>query len=357
MSRVRRFGQAPGHWLKTLSALPGRALGRLESSRFGYRIRKAREIRTFASCREVHDLPPIFHYWSNRYLRPKLERHGFDHPDAFFVKFLSPCIRSSSSDVARVLSIGSGNCDTEVRIARALVDLGLTNFAFECLDVSQEMLDRGRALAIESGVAAQMRFSRVDLNRHLIGAPADAIMANQSLHHIVELERLFDSIRQALLPHGRFMVSDMIGRNGHMRWPEARDIVSEFWRELPERYRYNHQLRRTEKEFLDWDCSVSGFEGIRAQDILSLCVDRFGFDLFLGFANVIDPFIDRGFGPNFNVQAPWDREFIDRVHERDEVEIRSGHVKPTHMFAVMKVGDGANEFHDGLSPRRAIRHV
>ena len=115
------------------------------------------------------------------------------------------------------------------------------------------------------------------------------------------------------------------------------------------------QLRRTEQRFLDWDCSTSGFEGVRAQDILPLCVERFGFDLFIGFANVIDPFIDRGFGPNFDADAPWDRAFIDRVHARDEAEIRAGRVKPTHMFAVMTRGPGAGVHHDGLSPADAIR--
>jgi hypothetical protein len=127
----------------------------------------------------------------------------------------------------------------------------------------------------------------------------------------------------------------MIGRNGHLRWPEALTIVQEFWQELPDSHRYNHQLNRYEKQFMDWDCSVEGFEGIRAQDILPLLAASFHFQLFVAFGNVIDPFVDRSFGHNFKLESEWDRAFIDRVHERDEEEMRKGRIKPTHMLAVM----------------------
>lgn len=53
------------------------------------------------------------------------------------------------------------------------------------------------------------------------------------------------------------------------------------------------------------------------------------------FANIIDPFTDRSFGHNFDVMAEWDRAFIDRVHARDESEILTVRIKPTHMLAVL----------------------
>ena len=72
-----------------------------------------------------------------------------------------------------------------------------------------------------------------------------------------------------------------------------------------------------------------------SQDILPLLLSQFRFKLFFGFANVIEPFVDRTFGYNFDASAPWDRSFIDSVHQRDEAEIFSGRIKPTHMLAVM----------------------
>jgi len=331
-----------------------RAAWRRTGGRLRYRSQAAAEDAFFAGCVDVHALPPIFHYWSNRYLRPMLEEFGFSHPDAFFANYAGAGLAAPGA-VGRIASLGSGNGDMEVRLAKALREAGHAEFTIECLEINAAMLARGDALARSEGVERHIVGRRVDVNREPLAGRYDAILANQSLHHIVSLERLFDRVGAALAPHGRFVVSDMIGRNGHQRWPEARAIVDEFWTELPERYRYHMQLRRREPRFLDWDCSVAGFEGIRSQDILPLCVERFGFDLFVGFANVVDPFVDRGFGHHFDADGDWDRAFIDRVHERDEREILARRITPTHMFAVMRAGAGEGACSRGLAPRDAIR--
>jgi SAM-dependent methyltransferase len=324
------------------------------ASEQAYRDRIAAERRNFDAREEVHDLPPIFHYWANRYLRPRLEAAGISDPDAFFVKYAAECY-GRGVGTRRFVSIGAGNCDTEVRLARALLDAGCDDFIIECLELNDIMLERGAQRAKAAGLAGKIVPLQADFNVWEPAGRYDAIIALQSLHHVVGLEHLFDAVGAALAPHGRFIVSDMIGRNGHQRWPEALAIVREFWRELPSAYRFHRQLKRQEDEFLDWDCSTEGFEGIRAQDILPLLVERFGFDMFLGFANVIDPFIDRGFGPNFSTERPWDREFIDRVHERDQAEIDAGSIKPTHMFAVMKAGVADFSHPATAGARAAIR--
>ena len=132
--------------------------------------------------------------------------------------------------------------------------------------------------------------------------------------------------------------------------------MEEFWRQLPDAYRFDRQRRAQERNYPDRDYASRGFEGIRAQDILPLLVERFAFDVFIGFANAIDPFVDRSFGPNFSVERDWDRDFIDRVHARDEAAILSGTITPTHMLAVMCVGRaGENRFAENLSPQAAVR--
>jgi hypothetical protein len=172
----------------------------------------------------------------------------------------------------------------------------------------------------------------------------------------LNLEGLFGQIKSCLKPHGSFIISDIIGRNGHLRWPEALDIVHEFWRKLPPSYRFNPLLNRYEELYENWDCSTEGFEGIRSQDILPLLVANFHFQLFVGFANVIDLFTDRAFGHNFDVKKAWDRAFIDQVHERDEQEMIAGHIKPTHMVAVVGNDPGAPAlFHEPLGPEFCVR--
>lgn len=320
-----------------------------------YLARIAQEQANYAAVVNVHDLPEIFHYWSNKYLLPKCQSFGFNHPDEHFANNLAQALPADGE--ARFVSVGAGNCDTEVRVASLLRARGHTHFTIECLDINPHMLARGRELAEATGVAANIRTVACDFNQWSPQTTYHAVMANQSLHHVVELENLFDAIDRALLPEGKCVISDTIGRNGHLRWPEALLLVREFWKELPLHYRHNLQLNRQEDEFMDWDCSDSGFEGIRAQDILPLLVERFHFHSFLPFANVIDPFIDRGFGHHFSRKTEWDLAFIDRVHARDEAEILAGRLKPTHMFAVLGKQPADNpQWWSGLSPQSCIRN-
>jgi SAM-dependent methyltransferase len=331
---------------------------RLRPSLSEQAVRATAEARHFAGQEYVHDLPPIHHFWAERYLQPMCRQLGFEDVEGFFLEALAERIDCVARDggEGRIASLGAGNGDLEVRLAGRLREQGRNAFVFDCLEVNPAMLERGRALAAAAGLTEQVRFVTADLNAWVPERPYAAVIANQSLHHVVGLEHLFDSVAAAIGSDGVFLVADMIGRNGHMRWPEARELVQAFWEELPRAYRYNLQLHRHERRFKDWDCSVEGFEGIRAQDILPLLVQRFGFDLFLAWGNLVDPFIDRAFGPHFDPARAWDRDFISRVHARDEEELQAGRITPTHMIAVLRTNRGAvPRVRGALSPAACVR--
>jgi SAM-dependent methyltransferase len=321
---------------------------------YGQRVDAER--RFFSGCQDLYALPLIYGYWSDKYLRPQLETFGSSHPEAMFADYFQRAATASMAKIPRFVSLGSGNCETEIRIAQQLIKWGMREFTIECIEMNEGLLADGAKRAKDAGVGAFVHPAQGDLNYWMPEGPCDAVLANNSLHHVSDLEHLFDAIQQGLRPSGTFVTSDMIGRNGHMRWPEALSIVQEFWRELPHSKRYNHLLRRHEHEYENWDCSSDGFEGIRAQDILPLLIAYFEFDFFLPFANVIDPFIDRTFGPNFDIHDPADLDLIDRIHGRDEGEILSGAIKPTHILAAMCAGrSGRNLSLNGLTPDFSVR--
>lgn len=318
--------------------------------------RLKKELETFSENVNVHDLPDIFHYWSNKYLRHMLEEYGLSHPDDLFVNHMFDSVASCRVEKPFFVSIGSGNCDTEIKIAKRLQEKGLQNFCIECLDLNPNMLKRGRELALKEGVFENMSFIELDFNKWKADKEYTSVIANQSLHHINNLEGVLGQIKKSLHKNGAFITSDMIGRNGHQRWPEALIAVHGFWQELPEEYRYNHQLKRHEAVYENWDCSSEGFEGIRAQDILPLLVKNFNFELFIGFSNVVDIFIDRAFGHNFDVNKKWDTDFIDKIHQFDENSIRAGTLKPTHIMAVMKQQPVSHpKYSRNLSPEFCVR--
>jgi SAM-dependent methyltransferase len=326
-----------------------------EAEDLSYAAQLQAERNTFDDQAEIHELPEIFHYWSNKYLRPMFEQYGFSNPDQFFVKYLLETATRTGSAQPKFLSVGSGNCDTEVRVAVALKQAGLQHFTIECLELSPPMLERGRLDASAQGVSEHLFFSESDFNRWRPKHAYDGVMANQSLHHVLKLEHLFDAIKEALLPKGLFITSDMIGRNGHMRWPESLKVVHEFWQELPNSYRYNRQLQRHETLYKNWDCSKEGFEGIRAQDILPELIKRFNFTLFIAASSVVDNFIDRSFGHHFDVNNPRDLDLIDRLHAYDEQALASGELTPTRLIAVMSVSPETGQFSRGLKPENCVR--
>jgi 2-polyprenyl-3-methyl-5-hydroxy-6-metoxy-1,4-benzoquinol methylase len=322
-----------------------------------YLERVKSENSLYRNCLQVHDLPDIFHYWSNRYIRPKLEGFGFSTPEEMFHFYVAAQWKRSDNLRKRFVSLGCGNGDREISLARALLTEGLRDFTIECIDLNQHMLQRAASEARANGLEEVLVFECCDLNHWVPVEEYDAVLANQSLHHIAALESVFDGVWKSLRPSGVFVISDIIGRNGHLRWPEALHLVQAFWRRLPPSYRFNHERLRYQESFEDWDCSSVGFEGIRSQDILPLLLRSFQFEMFAGFGNIVDPFVDRSYGPNFDPAYEPDRIFIDEVHERDEMGLMSGELKPTHMLAaVVKENRGSScRFIGTLTPEYCVR--
>lgn len=315
------------------------------------------EIARYRDCIDVHDLPQIYHFWSHRYVRPKLLACGFNDVDDFFLQNLLSVARQDPQTRHRVASIGAGNCDLEVRLAVLARAEGVENLLFHCLELNPYMIDRGRELARQEGVEDFFEFEVIDIDLWEPQGPHGACIANHSLHHIVELELLFEKIRRAIGDHGVFLTNDMIGRNGHMRWPEALVHVEEIWSTMPRRYKYNHQLQRMEDDFDNWDCSKEGNEGIRAEDILPLLLKSFHFESFMAFANIIDIFVDRSFGHNFDADSQGDLDFIERIAELDEAKLNSGEVKPTHLIAAMRTTPVEQpKYYEHWTPEFCVRY-
>jgi SAM-dependent methyltransferase len=329
-----------------------------QSAEQQYLFRLEQEIANFETVTNVHDLPAIFHYWARNFLQPKCEVLGIPDLTEFFARYARAACRAQPTRPCYLVSLGVGNCETEVAIAEQLLASHTTNFVLVCVDLNPHMLARGRDLASAKGVTQHLQFVESDIKGWSIDRGYAVVMANQSLHHFQELELLFRKTQQALGDEGVFVVFDVIGRNGHMRWPEALEVVHRIWKTMPERYKYNHLLRRHERMYDNWDCSAGGFEGIRAQDILPLLVKHFHFELFLAYGNVIDVFIDRAFGHNFDVACEEDRRFIDMVGRLDDDLINKGVVKPTHLFAVMRNhGSGETKVYRHWTQDFCLRHV
>lgn len=320
-----------------------------------YWLRGCMEKFAFNRTPVVHDLPEIFHYWSNSYVRPQLEAIGFSSPDDFFFRtIVAEGARLGRS--VRCLSVGTGRCETEIALALRLQQQGSTA-VIVCTDLNPQLLQAGQRAAQAAGVADHFVFEVADINRYRPRQRFDVILANQCLHHFVELETIFDNIHAALTDDGVFATSDVIGRNGHQLWPEALAELLVFWHELPQRQRYDRVLRRISTDYVDYNHASVSFEGIRAQDILRLLVERFEFEVFAPYACIALPLVERRFGANFDAGDPADRAFVDRLAQREQALLEAGTVKPTQLIAALrKRAIAALRTTTRFSPADCIRH-
>lgn len=339
--------------LSRLRPLAERLWGKVMSATYDEKVRQ--QIEQYRDI-NIHDLPEIFHYWSARTIAPVIDavyqRGSFTD---IYAEHFRQCFERTGN--MKVLSLGAGDAWVEVDIARKLVEAGLDDFKIQCAEISGHLIERGLERAHKAGLARHIDYEHSDLNALKPEGKVAAVMANQSLHHFVDLEGVMDLVAQSLEPEGRFVSNDTIGRNGHLRWPEAKALVQYFWDELPESYKFHHLLQRFESpQFLDWDCSNEGFEGVRAQDILPMLVERFGFTHFAAWGGLADVFVDRGFGHNFSVSKPADVAFIDKVQALNDALADIGFIKPTQMFAVMTLDkDAPCISFRGMTPERAVR--
>lgn len=323
-----------------------------------YAERLDAQIEQYRQVENIHDLPAIFHYWSNKHLRPRLnEVTGADSIADFYALPFSRALARPGSG-CRLLSIGAGDCSLELNVAKRLVQLGVRDFRLTCLEVSPHLLQRAAESIRKEGLGEYVEVCQDDINRWRPATRYAAVMANHSLHHFVELEHIFAAVEESLEGHGLFVSNDMTGRNGHMRWPEVLEFVESVWAFMPDRFKLNRQLDRFEEKFINWDCSNDGFEGIRAQDILPLLNARFGFESFLAFGGIVDVFVDRAFGHNFDPGASGDTAFIDFLQLLNDRLIDGGLIKPTTMFAVMcKQREVEPKCWRRWSPSFCVRHV
>lgn len=320
-----------------------------------YEARVQQQIEQFLE-QPIHGLPDIFHVWSHHALGPGI-RQVFDVESVN--GFYKRAVLEASADVehtSRILSIGCGEGDVEIELAKTLLADGFTDFSIEGADISPFLIERFQAKVYAEGLGDFVRSQVVDVNKTEPTAKLDVVMANHSLHHILELEQTFERVFDSLNDTGIFVTSDMIGRNGHMRWPETERILQIFWPLLSERQKYHHQLRRLDADrFVDHDCSGEGFEGIRAQDILYEILRKFHPYRFLGLGGFIDVLIDRGYGHGFDVNDERDRNFIVAMSHLNEVLLDAGVIKPTLMMAYFTKHPREEVFYRSRSASRSLR--
>jgi ubiquinone/menaquinone biosynthesis C-methylase UbiE len=105
----------------------------------------------------------------------------------------------------RVLDVGTGFGMLAMTFACQNPDVEVVG-----LDVSEKMVEKGRALVETRGLANRISFETADAKDMPFPRSAfDAVISYGSLHHWIEPERVFDEINRVRKPTGMIYIADL----------------------------------------------------------------------------------------------------------------------------------------------------
>jgi SAM-dependent methyltransferase len=222
----------------------------------------------------------------------------------------------------RILSLASGYCGHEIELARKL------NCPYEvtCTDINVGIFEKAKELVKQEGL--RITFAPADLNFIDIAPSShDLIFAHASLHHVINLERLFEQIRHGLAPGGILCITEVVGKNRTLIWEENERFANALLELLPRNLTQGARLAIEEEP--------DGMEGVRQEDILPLLHANFHPKVEIrhgAFMRFICTHADIGRALDPSVGEA--KRYLDFLIECDRAAVRHGVLRPLELWGV-----------------------
>ncbi len=175
--------------------------------------------------------------------------------------------------LARVASLGCGFGALE----RGLASQGWAQ-RVDGYDLAEAALEAARRDAAAAGLAG-IHYHRCDLEHEdLPEGVFDLVIGSHSVHHIDNLDGLFDRVRRALRTGGVFYLQEFVGPD-RFQWTDAQlDAINEFLPTLPKRLRLTpsgYDLSCVKRPTIAAVMAVDPSEAVRSSDILPALARHF----------------------------------------------------------------------------------
>lgn len=114
----------------------------------------------------------------------------------------------------RMLSIGSGVCSHEIKLAQLNSHWDIT-----CIDFSEQLIQEAAKTASENGLV-NMHFLAEDILAHPLPENGyDLVFFHGSLHHFKNMESFLQKIHRTLSPSGWLVINEYVGAN-RLQYPK-----------------------------------------------------------------------------------------------------------------------------------------
>jgi len=305
-------------------------------------------IEVAADLREggAHAAPAWEYYWAriNEVLRVS--------PYFDMASFLSSSLAHLDRPI-QILSLGSGYCGHELKLARRLA----RPYLIQCTDINEENFASAKKVARSEGLA--LEFTVADLNFiDIEPGKYDLIFAHAALHHVINLERLIEQVAGGLSQHGILQVVEVVGKNRILIWKENERFANALLDIIPRvsKGRHIHALEpvhgtlpnimRLMKRLLQPFLlkMAHGMEGVRQEDILPLINGSF-VPLFEHRHGAFIRFIctNPALSGLFDLSSIEGRNAFDFLIEADRASVRNNILRPLELWGVYKSRSAASE--------------
>jgi SAM-dependent methyltransferase len=166
---------------------------------------------------------------------------------------------------ARLLSIGCGLAIKERQLAAALPDR-----TFVAIDIADRALEMAREAAAAEGLR-NLQIERGDFNALALERGAfDMVLGLGSIHHVENLEGLWEQCRRTLRPGGCVLAQEYVGPS-RFQWTDLQIELGDdaLANAVPAAHKVHHQ--RVKRMTVEAMIAIDPSEAVRSSEILATC--------------------------------------------------------------------------------------
>lgn len=268
-------------------------------------------------------------------VRRYLHRLVSGDPNCDWLTFVESRHLPDRVDRALVLGCGSG------WLERALYERGRFGRILAC-DVAPATVKRARREAEKMGIS-NIEYRVLDLEHAPLGGPYDAIIANDVLHHITDLEGVYGRIHEALAPGGKFLFNEYVGPNRFQYSEERMHLINRYFRLLRDELRRDYTgetLWRRERLSPARVIADDPTEAVRSEDVLPVARRVFRVEREYPYGGgLLNPLLF-GVIPNFRDDVPAHVALLEALCEAEERLSKTGAIEPDFQVFVGTRGGG-----------------
>lgn len=212
---------------------------------------------------------------------------------------------------------------------------------FTIVDINQDLLNGAKKNL--SSVANNVATICGDANEiELPEGDFDVAICVAGLHHIVELEHLYEQLAGCLKKDGEFWsIGEYIGRNGARLWPESYEVANGLFSQLPEKYRINNVMSKqgndvVNADLLNVDCSETTFEGIRAEEVEEILLEYFEPVRVDKWSTIAWRVVGPAYVDNYDMEDEQDQAMVEKIANIDADMFLSGKLRPVGMKGIYR---------------------